>query len=383
MTEQRKKTGTPVIQNPGYEGATEASEKMEVSTQITEDAQQDELTTDKVRLAQLESIQEKEANPSSKVAKSRKHEIENLKRKIKGQEELIVKKYMDDAKAKVDQTMDYQLREGSIISKKAAYIKNNRMINPVRVDEFIRLIKRGEYEPAYPIIVAKAREFKNNNPKVSIVDAFGKEIPEAELDDYFVYLDGQHRGRALIICKLLDIYQDPIPGVVVKEDIKEVAKFLLAINPAGSWSNNQKAEVLALTASPKYQPLCEAISKLVRSGYNRSTSSQIMTQSKPLSSRQIDMLLAGQDPKDDIEYNINNGNAFIEACSNAGIEVKYLTKRYFIEGFTSFKNQHDLNFADAIEVVKKLPKLDKDTLKSVKGKDDFKQILENVFQKKN
>lgn len=384
MAKEKEIPETILIPNPEQEGAAEAAdEKKEMSSSIKEGTQQDELEADKTRLAQLKAKLEQEPNPASPVSKAREREYDALKRKIERLEESNAKRSMEAAMARVGEKMEYQLRDGSVISKKASYIKNNRMINPVRVDEFIRLIKRGDYEPAYPIIVSNAEKFKKNNPSISIVDAFGNEIPETELDEYVVYLDGQHRGRALIICKLLNLYQEPIQGVVVKEGIKDVAKFLISINPAGSWSNNQKAEVLALTTTPKYQPLCEAISRLVRTGYNRSTSSQIMTQSKPLSTRQIDLLLSGQEPKDEIVYNVENGNAFIEACSNAGIEVKYLTKRYFIEGFSSFKNQYDLTFTDAIEVVKKMPKLDETTLKSVKGKDVFKQILEEEFQKKS
>ena len=123
----------------------------------------------------------------------------------------------------------------------------------------------------------------------------------------------------------------------------------------------------------------EAITSLVREGFNRSTSSQIMTQSKPLSTRQIDLLLSGKEPKDDIEYNIENGNAFISSCKEAGIPVKYLTKRYFIEGFMAFKTQQDLTFADALDTIKKLPKLSEDKLKAVISKDVFKQMLEDVY----
>ncbi len=345
------------------------------------DSSQKELEADNARLAYLEKQQAEEADSNSKIAKSLQKEIDALKRKIKDKEEASVQKNMEAAKKKVGEKMDYQLRDGSIISKKPAYIRNNRMINYKRVEEFIKIIKNGEYQAAYPIIVANAKKFKTEHPTIAITDAFGKEIPEDQLDDYVSYLDGQHRGRTLIICMLLNFYPDPIPGVVVKDDIEDVAKFLVSINPTGSWSNSQKAEVLALTASSKYLPLCEAISGLVRKGFNRSTASQILTQDKPLSTRQIDLLLEGKEPKEDIVYNLNNGQLFIEKCTNAKIPVKYLTKRYFIEGFLAFKQAHDMTFADAVNVIERLPELNEAELKKVTGKDIFKQMLNDAIAK--
>ncbi len=379
MTDKPKTAESPDIKHPGQEEANTAFGRTGVQSPVDIGTEQAELAADKERLASLELIQERETDKSSKVSKDRKKEIDALKRKIKSKEEVSIQKRMDAARSRVGEPFDYQLRDGSVVKKKAAYIRNNRMINWKRVDEFITIIKHGEYESEYPIIVANAKAFHRNNPSVIIVDAFGNEIPEAALDDYVVYLDGQHRGRAIILCKLLNSYTGSIPGVVVKDDVKDVAKFLVSINPSGSWSNNQKAEVLALTATDKYRSLCEAISSLVREGFNRSTSSQIMTQSKPLSTRQIDLLLSGKEPKDDIEYNIENGNAFISSCKEAGIPVKYLTKRYFIEGFMAFKTQQDLTFADALDTIKKLPKLSEDKLKAVISKDVFKQMLEDVY----
>lgn len=380
MEETKISEVSPDLKNSGQSGADNAPDAVETPILAKSDVAQEELTGDKARLHQLETLQERESDKDSKVAKSRKREIEALRSKIKSQEETANEKRMEVAKTRVGEAFEYQLRDGSVVRKKAGYIRNNRMINWKRVDEFIQLTKRGEYETAYPIIVANAVAFMQKNPTVTIVDALGNEIPDEELGDYFVYLDGQHRSRALILCKLLNLYDGPIPGVVVKDDVSEVAKYLVSINPSGSWSNNQKAEVLALTATTKYQPLCEAISGLVRKGYNRSTSSQIMTQSKPLTTRQIDNLLAGKEPKDDIVYNVSNGYTFIEACTKAGITVKFLTKRYFIEGFIAFKTQHDLTFAAALEVIAKLPPLTDADLKKVTGKDVFKQMLDNAKQ---
>ena len=43
------------------------------------------------------------------------------------------------------------------VSKKIAYVVNNRPIDTLKVDKFIALISNGKYENAYPTIVADAK----------------------------------------------------------------------------------------------------------------------------------------------------------------------------------------------------------------------------------
>lgn len=381
----KKSTKIPKIQNldPGQKEVKNTSDMGMAATPPIEDAVQQELASDKVRLEQLQALQKNETDSNSQLAKTRCREIELLESKIKSQEDFLDRRKEEMAMKEIGAEMDYQLIDGSIVSKKPAYIKFNRKVDQNRVDEFLKIIKRGEYRKEFPLFVSDAVEFKKNNPEITIVDAYGNEIPDAELHKHFLILEGQHRIRAFIICKILGFYEQPIPGVVVKNDITDVAKFLVSINPSGSWSSNQKGEVLALTAPTKYRSLCEAISTLVRKDYNRSTASQILTQSKPLTTRQIDLLLSGQEPKEDIIYNIDNGMAFIKSCTKKGITTKYLTKRYFIEGLLAFKTQYDLSFSDALLIVDKLPKLNEEKLKTVNNKDVFKQMLEDVYQKQN
>ena len=57
-----------------------------------------------------------------------------------------------------DDAITFKLaKDGKEVSKKIALVKNNRIINTKKVDEFIAIIANGKYEEAYPIIVAETK----------------------------------------------------------------------------------------------------------------------------------------------------------------------------------------------------------------------------------
>lgn len=56
-----------------------------------------------------------------------------------------------------DEPITFQLaKTGERVSKKIAFVENNRTVNTKKVDEFIAIIDNGKYEEAYPIIVVEA-----------------------------------------------------------------------------------------------------------------------------------------------------------------------------------------------------------------------------------
>lgn len=121
MVKENNKTENPDIINTGQEEANNASMQTEVQASVDRELEQAEIIADKVRLSTLEQIQAGETDKTSKVAKDRKKEIDALKRKIKSQEEVSAKKSMDKAKARVGEHFEYESRDGSIATKKAAY----------------------------------------------------------------------------------------------------------------------------------------------------------------------------------------------------------------------------------------------------------------------
>lgn len=309
-------------------------------------------------------------------------EIEELKKQVKlkkAQSDKSEKAKLEAAKSKLTETFSFQPRNGKVIEGKAAYLRHNRLINDARVNEFIALIRAGKYLADYPIIVARASKFLEIHPEIELVDANGNSIPVEDLENYFIFFDGQHRGRAHML--LISLGESTvIPGVIIKDDIMDVAEFLRSINPKGSWSNSDEALVCGLTVTGKYQPLMEEIEKLVRRGFNRSTASQIFC-GKPLTSQQFKTLLGGEEPKKGVAFNIEKGRDFVESCHNAGISDKYLTKRHFIEGYLDMKTSKGEDFADL--ALHSLPTLSDAQLKAIKSKTEFVEILTSAHTECN
>ncbi|MCR8874519.1 hypothetical protein NW209_10905, partial [Phocaeicola barnesiae] len=126
------------------------------------------------------------------------------------------------------------------VSKKIAYVVNNRPIDNSKVDKFIALISNGKYENAYPTIVADAKTLIAAGYELH--DIRGNKVAVEEADDYFVILDGQHRGMAF--AKLVAAGKDyKIPNTRVRS-VENVGEYLVDINGTGtSWSNKDRLVV--------------------------------------------------------------------------------------------------------------------------------------------
>lgn len=320
--------------------------------------------------SEVEKLKQEVSELKSKLAQAASKSTKDKpksNRQAKLDEAKAAEAKLDEAKANLSAEIPYSIKGGPVENKKAAYIRNNRMISYKRVDEFIALIRGKLYFEDYPIIVMRAEKFRTLFPDVEIVDAHGNAIADGELDNYFVYLDGQHRGQAFII--LFNLKEvSCIPGVVIKDHLEDVAKYLRAINPKGSWSNSDVASVCAMSAPADYAELMAEIKLLIVDGFNRSSASQIFC-GKPITTAQFNMLVAGIAPKNKIPFNIPNGLNFIRACKAVGISSKFLAKRHFIEGYLDFKTTYGENAANA--ALKALPKFDEAMLKAIQSKDDF------------
>ena len=78
------------------------------------------------------------------------------------------------------------------------------------------------------------------------------------------------------------------------------------------------------------------------------------------------------------EINIERGNKFITLCQMAGIEVKDITKRYFIEGFEGYSSA--TSEEKAFEALGKLGSLEDKAkkFKAVKSGNDFITLLKKA-----
>lgn len=199
----------------------------------------------------------------------------------------------------------------SDVQKKIAFVKNNRPIDSKKVDKFIHIISTDKYEKAYPIIVIDAKYLIELG--YTVYDMKGKELSLEEAENYFVILDGQHRGTAF--AKLIAAGENyEIPNVHVR-NVENVGEYLVDINGTGtSWSNKDRLVIAALTTEG-HKELFTNIAALINEGFNPSTSAIIYT-GKKLSKRLIDTALKGENitlPKD-ANVDIQRGERFITLC---------------------------------------------------------------------
>ena len=255
---------------------------------------------------------------------------------INAQREIIAQLQQDIAQAESkklastvalnDDVITFRLaKDGKEVSKKIALVKNNRVINSKKVDEFIAIIDNGKYEEAYPIIVAEAKALIEAG--YTVTDINGRELSAEEAEGYYVILDGQHRGTAF--AKLNAIKGGiVIPNVFVKE-VENIGEYLVNINTVGNWDKKDRLTVAALTSE-------EALFK--------------------------------------------RGNKFITLCKAAHITVSFLTKRYFIKGFNSYaKINGEEQAFEALDKLKAL-NLNEERLKQVKEEDDFQVMLKEALE---
>lgn len=258
-------------------------------------------------------------------------------------------------------------------SKKIAFVKHNRPVDTKRVDKYIYIIAQRKYEEAYPIIVAEADKVLENN--YMVVDVNGKVINETEAAEYYVILDGQHRGTAF--AKLAAIGEEiKIPNVHIRNK-ENIGEYLVDINEAAkSWDSKDKFAVAGMTTEDQ---AFVTISEKIGEGFNPSTAALIYL-GKKLSMTILNKVLKGENalfPKG-AEFKKERGDKFITLCKAAGMEVSQITKRYYIEGFNSFAAA--TNDDTAFGALKEIGRLDDSLgrIKAVKEGNAFIQLLKEV-----
>lgn len=258
-------------------------------------------------------------------------------------------------------------------SKKIAFVKHNRPIDTKRVDKFIFLIGNDKYEDAYPIIVAEAT--KVLECKYTVVDVKGQEINKEEAEEYYVILDGQHRGTAF--AKLAAVGEKAeIPNVHIRNK-ENIGEYLVDINDAAkSWDSKDKYAVAGLTSK---EEAIQTISEKIGEGFNPSTAA-IIYLGKKISSNSLNQALKGEEVKypKGTSFNKERGDKFIILCKEAGMEVSLITKHYYIDGFNSYaiSTNEDTAFG-ALKEIGKLKDFRK-RIKAVKDGNDFIQLLKDV-----
>lgn len=208
-----------------------------------------------------------------------------------------------------------------------------------------------------------------------VVDVEGQEIDKEKANEYYVFLDGQHRGLAFAkLIAIGEIYE--IPNVYLR-DKENLGEYLVDINDAAkSWDSKDKYAVAGLTSK---EEAIQTISEKIGEGFNPSTAA-IIYLGKKISSKILNQALKGEDIKypKGTSYNKDRGDKFITLCKVAGMEVNLITKHYYIDGFNSYAAS--TNDDTAFGALRKIGEIDdfKNKIKKVKDGDDFIKLLKEV-----
>lgn len=315
----------------------------------------------------------KKQGVNSTVLQTQQQVIDELKAELENFAEVKAAEMEIQSNFVSVELVDDETEKKEKVQKKIAFVENNRSIDAKKVASFITLIANLKYEKAYPVIAAKAKLLTSLG--YTVKDITGMVISQEEAADYLVILDGQHRCKAF--AQLIAAGQDlTIPNVRLR-DVRNVGEYLNEINQVGNWKTNDKATVAALV-NPENK-LLKAIAGRLKEGFNYSSTCQIYT-GKKLSEKVLNNALKGeaytlsQDAKADIE----RGDKFITLCKAAGMDVKLITKRYFIEGFNHFALA--TSEEEAFKALEKLRNLEdkENRLKKVKEGDQFIVLLKEA-----
>lgn len=298
---------------------------------------------------------------------AKKQQLENLTRQEKARQGLF-----DKDKFLTFSVIDSESYETTEMQYKVAWVKNNRPINNNKVDGFIRIIANDKYEKNAPIFAITAIEAISNGYEVT--DVKGNIILKENAEDYLVVLDGQHRTLAFLKSNMTELRV--VPSTFIKTRI-DIGQYLVDINDVGtSWSQRDRFAVAALVSEDE---LAHEISDRISEGFNPTTSSLIYT-GKKISGKEVKKLLRGENwtLPEGAKLDINRGNKFILQCKEAGVSVKFITKRYFITGFNAYAEAH--GDRAAFEQLGKLKgeKLTERRLRDIKDGTEFEQILREV-----
>ena len=260
-------------------------------------------------------------------------------------------------------------------NRKFGLLKSNRPIDEKIVSSFKLIILNGQYRETQSIVTMEATELAAT---CEITDLNGNSIPEHELSDYLIILDGQHRVTAFH--EVISEQNEPyiIPNVhIITGDANDI---ILSMNTAGrDWNLTDKTCTSAMITGNK---LLKRISELVKSGFNTTTASLIVTGGKKIGNKEVSHMLMTNDTTMlkhktmSEEEQLERAEKFLNTAMHIdGMTTKKLTVGKYINSFNSFADIFGDDKAFAA-----LSKVEKDDLKNTKSQNDFTNILNEIHK---
>ena len=270
--------------------------------------------------------------------------------------------------------------DGSLIPRddwrKFALISANRPIEDKNVYYFLQTIRAGKYNRRLPILTIEASKLIG---QCEIVDFGGNPISTENMSEYLVVLDGQHRVKAFSLINDTKNESDEIviiPNVQIEKEIGNVKEYLVDINTAGhDWTLGDKYCVSSITSNNR---TIRKIHDYIKRGFNPSAAAMICTGRK-ITPTQLDKLLRNGDTsfiseKNEVVFLDRAEKFFVKGMSIDKMEIKILSKRYYVNGFTSFATSRTTE-----EAIKALEMLEIEDFDNIKDESEFIEKLRSML----
>lgn len=237
------------------------------------------------------------------------------------------------------------------LGKKVAKLVNNRNIADKAVkDKANSLTEKNQLIPAVVVDAAKAVE-----QGLAIVDfQTGKEIPQEEIQNYVVLVDGNHRYQAHLNLLAGKLKYDgqfwvmyPLqPELTIVETLAELN---IATNP---WKGSDYGKCAAIVLGENAPEGVKAMNELIGKGCNLASASLWVAFTKEIGKSAMVKAMNRKEVSGALtnSANIQRGLRLYELASKAGFTPQYLGKRYFIQWIISKVSANGI--ADEAKVAK-------------------------------
>lgn len=238
--------------------------------------------------------------------------------------------------------------------KKPAFAFFNRVVNLKHVQLINERMKLKGYRASEVIHIIEAKEAKEKFGIEEFVDINGNLIPDDEIENYYLVIEGQHRT---IACSLYNEWlskqgEDQINIPAIKVDLRNGESITEYSNEISytkkEWS---KEDYLQGSANIwRDEHLLQRYNELIKTednkkGYSLSTLNLIYCNSSGLSRSDFILLCSGVKEKGKRKtkkiipgYDIEIGDKFIETCRKVGFRESEIAKRYIITSFNKLRN---------------------------------------------
>jgi len=277
-------------------------------------------------------------------------------------------------------------------TRKAAFAAFNRDVNFKNVALIQEKIQEKGYRVGEPIQVLKAEDAIKRGISY-LFDINSKEIPEDEIQNYYLVVDGHHRTFAVLQFNEWATKQGKdiinIPAIEVELIKSEsVTEYCNEINfTKKEWS---KEDYLNGAASvfPK-EELLQRYNELIKSdskpkGFNLSTLNLIFCNGTGLTKKDLTLLCSGQthkgvSAKQSIipSHNLKLGNEFIKICTERGFRQEEITKRYLVTQFNNIQTSHSVEIA--LKVFENITPDDISNMTNESGKLNEQKVIDHFL----